>query len=61
MVVQQNDSALAVREKMFQCKNLPPIAQGSLRQQTQFGQAVYHHPGGVKGGDLVEHQTGGLA
>ena len=35
-IVEQDDSALTAGEKLFECQDLPPVAQRISRQQTQL-------------------------
>ncbi len=44
-VVQQQDGGVIAHEVVLDRQDLPPVAQGTLRQQADFRKAVEHHPG----------------
>lgn len=54
-VVQQQYRRVVAREVMFDGQNLAPVAQRTLRQKTDFREAVDHHTGGFDALDHLEY------
>ena len=60
-IVEQHHRGVEFREVMLDRQNLPPIAQRTLRQQPDFGQAVEHDPARPRAFDGLKNLFGGFA
>ena len=59
-VVEQQDGALAAGKEVLEGQDLTAIAQGVLRQQAHFRQAVEHHAYRPVLANLLEDHLGGF-
>jgi hypothetical protein len=60
-VVEQDDRGAVSREIMLEREDLTTIAQRALREQTNFREAVDHHPHGLEPLDGIENSLHGFA
>ena len=58
-VVEEDQRAVAGREKLLERKNLPAVAERGTGQESQFRQGVEHYPGGLQPFHIRQNQLGG--
>jgi hypothetical protein len=60
-IVKHHDGGIVLGEIVFECENLPAVAEGTLRQETNFGEAVEHDPLRFEPLDGIEDTLNGLS